>query len=97
MERHKYIPGLSAIKTEVQLNEKNKTISNDTQNRDYVVKTGIRYMESGLSEDEAIEKLMNDEIVQKFEYLKNNGVDIKNCFKNWIKSGKKCQARQNQK
>ena len=61
-------------------------ISNDTQNRDYVARTGVKYIKEGLSEEEALDKMMNDDIVKEFKYLKNNGLDIRNCFKNWIEA-----------
>ena len=56
----------------------------DTDNRRYVIDTIINYMtQESCSIDEAVDKIMQDPIVKKFKYLENNGLEIKNCFKNW--------------
>lgn len=84
-ERHKI--GIEAYRAAKEVRQKIEApISNDTQNRDYVARTGVKYIKEGLSEEEALDKMMNDDIVKEFKYLKNNGLDIRNCFKNWIEA-----------
>ena len=79
---------------EQEIRKKQKIeVSNDTQNRNYVVRAGVEYIKAGLSEEETLDKLMNDDIVKEFEYLKKNGLDIRNCFKNWIKAAMKKHGR----
>ena len=95
-KKYPVIPGLTAHKIQADIKPKNK-VSNDTQNRDYVARTGEKYIKEGLSEEEAIDKLMNDKIVKEFEYLTKNGLDIRNCFKNWIDKEMRTPKRQNQR
>lgn len=84
--KQKYIPGLSASRAAGQAYDENRTIgSNDTYNRDYVVRTIVKDIKGGLSEEEALDKIMNDPIIKKFEYLSKNGLDIKECFRDWAR------------
>ena len=81
--KQKYIPGLSASRTAGQIYDKNRTIgSNDTYNRKYVAKTIAENIQNGLSE-EALDKIMQDPIVKEFEYLTKNGLNLRECFKDW--------------
>ena len=77
--------------------EHKPVVTNDTLNRDYVVREGVKYIKEGLSEEKALDKLMNDDIVKEFEYLKKNGLDIRNCFKNWINAEIKNPRRKERK
>lgn len=36
--------------------------------------------------DEAVEIALKDDVAKKFEYLTKNGLDIKQCFKNWAEA-----------
>lgn len=84
--KQKYIPGLSARRAAGQVYDENRTIgSDDTYNRDYVVRTIVKYIKDGLPEEEALDKIMNDPIVKKFEYLSNNGLNIRECFRDWTR------------
>jgi len=65
--------------------EKPKT--SDAQNRSYVLSKISRYIKNGMSKNEAIDLIMQDEdILIKFEYLTKNGLDLRTCFTNWISS-----------
>ncbi len=84
ISKKKYIPGLSASRTAGQIYDKNRTIgSNDTYNRKYVAKTIAENIQNGLSEEEALDKIMKDPIVKEFEYLTKNGLNLRECFKDW--------------
>ena len=82
--RQKYIPGLSARRAEGQAYDENRTIgSKDTYNRDYVIRKVISDIKNGLSLEQALDKIMEDDIVKEFQYLANNGLNIRECFKDW--------------
>lgn len=102
MKAEKHKTGTEARKAAKEIrikkcSEYTKEFSNDTKNRDYVVREEIKYIKEGLSEEKALEKLMNDKIVKEFEYLKKNGLDIRNCFKNWINAEIKKPRRKEQR
>lgn len=83
--KQKYIPGLSARRAAGQVYDENRTIgSKDTYNRDYVIRKVISDIKNGFSLEQALDKIMEDDIVKEFEYLKKNGIDIKSCFKDWV-------------
>lgn len=86
MSKQKYIPGLSASRAAGQAYDENRTIgSDDTYNRDYVVRTIVNDIKNGLSEEEALDKIMKDPIIKQFEYLSKNGLNIRECFKDWAR------------
>lgn len=58
----------------------------DNKNRKYVKIKINEYIQSGLSEEEALDKIMKDDIVNKFEYLTENGLNIRECFRNWARA-----------
>lgn len=56
----------------------------DTNKRRYVVSKIKQYMEDGMSNEEAINLVMEEkEIINQFSYLIKNGIDIKQSFRNW--------------
>ena len=81
-------PGMSAsmAKADLKREKGNPQKTTDTKNREYVKDKIVEYIKSGLSEEKAIEEIMKDPIVKEFEYLTKNGLDIKECFKNWVRS-----------
>lgn len=86
MSKQKYIPGLSASRAAGQAYDENRTIgSDDTYNRDYVVRTIVNDIKNGLSEEKALDKIMKDPIIKQFEYLSKNGLNIRECFKDWAR------------
>ena len=60
----------------------------DTQNRKEVVMKIIQYVKEGMTQEQAIDKIIKEEkeLVKKFEYLTQNGLDLKVCFNNWVKN-----------
>ncbi len=63
---------------------------NDRENRNNVLKSIEEYISKGKTLDEALEILSSDEVIKKqFEYLKRNGLDLRNTFKSWYESYKK--------
>lgn len=81
------IPGIAMYHAEKDLRESQKPqISQDTKNRNYVVEKMTEYMQNGLTEDEAVEKIMKDPIVEQFEYLTKNKIDIRRCFRDWTRN-----------
>lgn len=86
MSKQKYTPGLSALRAAGQVYDEKRTVwSDDTYNRDYVVRTIVNDMKNGLSEEEALDKIMKDSIIKQFDYLSKNGLDIRECFKDWAR------------
>ena len=71
MMNYKKMPGSKVTRINAQLNEKNRKVSNDTYNRDYVVRTAVEYIKKdGLSEEAALDKIMKDPVVKEFAYFK---------------------------
>lgn len=78
------MPGINTRLAFRDVNDReSKIYSKDTQNRDYVVRTITSYVKNGLELEQALDKIMKDDIVKEFEYLRKNGIDIRTCFKNW--------------
>ena len=44
-----------------------------------------------MQQKEIVEKILNDSIMEKFEYLTRNGLDIKLCVTDWVQSAVKRQ------
>ena len=85
--KYKKRPGSTIININAQLREENRKVSNDTYNRDYVVRTVIGYIkEDGLSEEESLEKIMKDSIVKEFAYFEKYHIDIKERFREWVRN-----------
>ena len=74
--------------------------SEDTKNRKYIGKKVIEYIEKGCSFDDAIDLIMQDEVIQKFDYWFKNNLNIKQCVinvaKGFIRKKEKIEQR-NQK
>ena len=59
--------------------------SEDTKNRKYIGKKVIEYIEKGCSFDDAIDLIMQDDVIQKFDYWFKNNLDIRQCVTNVAK------------
>ncbi len=59
----------------------------DTKNREKVIRKVIQYVKEGMTKEQAIDKVIKEEkeLVENFEYLTKNGLDLKVCFNNWVK------------
>ena len=57
----------------------------DTENRKYIGKKVIEYIEKGHSFNDAIDLIMQDDIIQKFDYWFKNNLDIRQCVTNVAK------------
>ena len=72
----------------------------DTENRKYIGKKVIEYIEKGHSFNDAIDLIMQDDIIQKFDYWFKNNLNIKQCVinvaKGFIRKKEKIEQR-NQK
>lgn len=86
-----FTPGLSAqnaqhyiIKKERYEQRKNQQTDGD--NRRYIISLIQKNIEQGKTMDEAVEIALKDDVAKKFEYLTKNGLDIKQCFKNWAEA-----------
>ena len=71
-----------AIKSRTE-KESNKELRTDGDFRKYIINLIIENIQAGKSEEEALQIALNDEISKKFEYLEKQGLDIKQCFRNW--------------
>ena len=85
--RRRYTPGLAAENTEKKVRKPCEK-SQDFHNRHYVMDKIFEYIKEGKSEEEALDLIMQDEIVKEFEYLTKNGLNLRTCFSNWVKSRK---------
>lgn len=69
-----------------EYNAKNKPSNQDSKNREEVIERVKQYMKKGMTQEEAVDILMQDEtVMNQFAYLKKNGLDVKQCFMNWTK------------
>ena len=59
--------------------------SEDTKNRKYIGKNVIEYIEKVCSFDDAIDLIMQDDVIQRFDYWFKNNLDIKQCVINVAK------------
>ena len=84
--KRKYQAGTQIKRAYAQSYTDSKKLNDDAKNRRYVMKKIIAYINSGLSEEEALQKIMEDEVANHFDYLEKNGLDKKQCFRNWIKN-----------
>lgn len=66
----------------IYLKNKKVTETEDSRNRQYVQKQIVKYVE----EAEIIEKILNDNIMEKFEYLKNRGLNLEYCVTDWVET-----------
>ena len=48
--------------------EEDKKPSEDTENRWYIIEKAIQLMQKGNTLDEAVDLIMQDKIIQKFDY-----------------------------
>lgn len=83
------IRGLSIINAASDVKRKQKgelTRDPDVVNREELVKRIHKFMESGKSLDEAVELIMQDDIMEKFDYWYKNGLDVRQCIKNLVRS-----------
>ena len=69
-----------------ELKNKKVTETEDSRNRQYVQKQIVKYVEEGFEEAEIIEKILNDNIMEKFEYLKNRGLNLEYCVTDWVET-----------
>ena len=86
-----FIPGLTAQKTQQYIIEKDryeqrKNQQTDGDYRRYITSLIQKNIEQGKTMDEAVEIALKDDVAKKFEYLTKNGLDIKQCFKNWAEA-----------
>lgn len=101
VEMYRVTPGVKIDNITKHIEYKKKSVagvkSDDTKNREYVIKKILKNMSNGMTEDEALDVIMQDNIVLQFDYLKSNGCNLKECFKNWVKGYKKQKAREMEK
>ena len=90
-EAHKITRGLAIDNLNMEYERKTYSkagnLSDDSKNRIYVKKQILKYINTGLSEEEALDKIMQDDIVNEFEYLRE--CNIRECFRNWARAYKK--------
>ena len=80
--------GLAVDFTENSIYLKNKKVTEteDSKNRQYVQKQIIKYVEEGFEEAEIVKKILNDNIMEKFDYLKNRGLSLEYCVTDWVET-----------
>lgn len=71
------------LRKRYQKQKEELNLNQDYENRKYVKKKIAEYMETGMSQQKAVDLIMQDDIVSQFDYLKKNGLDIRQCFLNW--------------
>ena len=80
--------GVNAKNISEDLKQKEKRKNNniaetDGKNRQYIINLILENIKAGKTEEQALEIAINDEVAKKFEYLENNGLNKKECFRNW--------------
>ena len=94
----KYMPGIQARRAFSQICGESKKISDDTKNRDYVVKKIVQYIkEEGLSEEAALDKIMKDSIVKEFAYFEKYDINIREKFREWARKEIEHPRRENER
>ena len=85
----KIIPGLAAKYIEHDIwksNEKKPEIyDQDTQNRREMIEKARKFMAEGKTLDEAVDLIMQDDIIKKFDYCAKNNLDVRQCVMNLVK------------
>ena len=72
------------IKREEKGANPNLNPNTDTQNRKRVMERIADYKEKGISQEEAVDLIMQDkDVLEQFNYLTRNGLDIRQCILNW--------------
>lgn len=76
--------------------EKNavKVEPTDGDNRRYIIRLIVNNIRSGKTEEEALDIALNDKVSKSFSYLEKNGLDKRECFRNWFTSYLKLQEKQ---
>lgn len=94
--RRNVIPGIAIEYAEISANARRKNVdeTEDSKNRQYVQKQIVKYVEEGFEEAEIIEKILNDNIMEKFEYLKNRGLNLEYCVTDWVETAIKKYNRE---
>lgn len=67
----------------------------NVNNRTYVVDKILKYVKEQKTIDEAINLIMQEDIIDEFKYFTDNGVDLRKVFYNW--SFKRVERIQKQK
>lgn len=70
----------------IYLKNKKVTETEDSRNRQYVQKQILEYVEEGFEEAEIIEKILNDSIMEKFDYLKKRGLNLEYCVTDLVET-----------
>ncbi len=62
-----------------------KGLDKDTHNRNYIVTKIRQYIAEGMKKEKAVERVIEEEkeVVEEFDYLTKNGLDIRVVFSNW--------------
>lgn len=63
-----------------------KIYDKDSQNRRYVVDKVLEFMKCGKSLDEAVDLIMQDNIMKEFDYWTKNNLDVKQCIVNLVRT-----------
>ncbi len=63
-----------------------KIYDKDSQNRRYVVDKVLEFMKCGKSLDEAVDLIMQDDIMKEFDYWTKNNLDVKQCIVNLVRT-----------
>ncbi len=76
------------LKEYLRAEKSQKGIDRDSHNRQYIATKIKQYISEGIKEDEAIEKVIQEEkeVVDQFNYLTKNGLDIRKIFSNWARN-----------
>ena len=62
----------------------NPNRNTDTENRKRVVERIAEYRKKGITQEEAADLIMQDkEVLEQFNYLTKNGLDIRKCILTW--------------
>lgn len=95
----KVIPGLVAKNIEHDMwkssEKKTEIYDQDTQNRREMIEKARKFIEEGKTLDEAVDLIMQDDIIKKFDYWAKNNLDVRQCVMNLVKP--KTRNIQNQK
>lgn len=71
-----------------------KVETTDGDNRRYIIRLIVNNIKSGKTEEEALDIALSDEVAKSFGYLEKNGLDKRECFRNWFTSYLRLQEKE---
>ncbi len=73
----------------IEKREKERKLTSDSENRKYITELILKNIKDGKTQEDALDIALSDEVAKSFDYLEKNGLNKRECFKNWVKNYEK--------